>query len=70
MKAPNYIIKQAREAKGLSQRDFAKLAGVAPTTILKCERGGSITPKTWAKVKAALGITEKPIDNGEYLIMF
>ena len=70
MKAPNYIIRQAREEKGLSQRDLAAMAGVAPATILKSERGGSIAPKTWVKIKKALGITEKPIEKGEYLIMF
>lgn len=70
MRAPNYIIRELREHVGLSQREFAKVCGLSPATILKCERGGEISPNTWAKIKKAYNIKEKPIASGDYVIMF
>lgn len=70
MKAPNYIIRQAREQKGLSQAELAAKAGLSPTTIMKSERGADITPKTWAKIKDALGIVQKDLDMDQYVLMF
>lgn len=70
MKAPNYIIKLAREQKGLSQADFAKAVGVAPATILKCEHGANIAPKTWKKIADYCGIECIMTSTGEITYRF
>lgn len=70
MQADYYIMKLAREQKGLSQRDLAAMAGVTPTTILKAEHGGSISPRTWKKIKDALDITTKRTENDSYILEF
>lgn len=70
MQADYYIMKLAREQKGLSQRDLATMAGVTPTTILKAEHGGSISPRTWKKIKDALDITTKRTENDSYILEF
>lgn len=70
MQAPIYLIRELRAHVGLSQREFAKVCGLSPATILKCERGGEISPKTWAKIKKAYNIKERPIESGDYVIRF
>lgn len=70
MKAPSYIIRQAREELGLSQRALATKAQLSTRTILKAERGGEITPRTWKKLRDALNISVKPREDGEYILMF
>lgn len=70
MKQRKDIIREARIQKGLSQRDLAIRANVSPTTIQKSEHGVNLSPKTWSKIKEALGIQEKTKDMGEYLLIF
>ena len=50
-------LKELREWRYLSQEDLAKLAGVAPATIVRIEQG-TVTPnpRTIRKLAAALGV--------------
>lgn len=59
MVANYYLIKARRFDLGLSQRDLAMRAGVSLCTVQKCERGGSITPKSHIKILSALRLTEQ-----------
>lgn len=70
MQADYYIMKLARDQKGLSQRDLATMTGLAPATILKAEHGASISPRTWKKIKDALGIATKRTENDSYILEF
>ena len=70
MKADYYIMKLAREQKGLSQRDLSVKTGLSQATIVKAEHGGSISPKSWKKIKDALEITTKNQENDDYLLIF
>ena len=51
-----YIIKNERFAQGYTQQELAKKAQISVLTLRKAERGGSITPTTNRKIKAALGL--------------
>ena len=70
MKAPGYIIREARERKGLTVATLSKASGISTTTIVRSEQSREISPKTWAKLKIALGIEEKQRDMGDYLLIF
>lgn len=54
-----YRIKQAREAKGLSQEELAERANVSRTTIWNLETNpvAQTNTKTLAKIATALGCT-------------
>lgn len=50
-------LKQLREERAMSQRDLARLSGVAQDTISRLERGGQkIRPSTRRKLSDALGV--------------
>jgi len=51
-----YIIKNERFAQGYTQQELARKAQISVLTLRKAERGGSITPTTNRKIKAALGL--------------
>ena len=56
MQADYYLIKMERFNQGLTQRDLAKKANLGFSTIVKAERGQSISPRTNKAIKDALGI--------------
>lgn len=56
MTADYYIIKQERFNQGLTQAELAKKAKLGLTTVIKAERGGSISPRTNKALRDALGI--------------
>lgn len=56
MQADYYLIKLERFNQGLTQRDLAKKAKVGYSTVVKAERGLSISPRTNKAIKDALGL--------------
>lgn len=56
MQADYYIIKQQRFNQGLTQAELAKKANLGLTTVIKAERGGSISPRTNKAIRDALGL--------------
>lgn len=56
MVADYYIIKQERFNQGMTQLDLAKKASIGLSTVIKAERGGSISPRSNKAIKDALGI--------------
>jgi repressor LexA len=58
------IIKRAREAKGLSQKGLADLAGVSEKQVYNVEAGENTSVDFLAKIAPILGIRELPIDAG------
>ena len=56
MQADYYQIKLARFDQGLTQAELAKKAKLGLTTVIKAERGGSISPRTNKAIRDALGL--------------
>lgn len=56
MIADYYIIKQERFNLGMTQQELAKKASIGLSTVIKAERGGSISPRSNKAIKDALGI--------------
>lgn len=56
MQADYYIIKTERFNQGLNQLDLAKKAKISLSTVIKAERGGSISPKSNKAIRDALGL--------------
>lgn len=56
MIADYYIIKQERFNQGMTQLDLAKKASLGLSTVIKAEKGGSISPRSNKAIKNALGI--------------
>lgn len=56
MIADYYIIKQERFNLGMTQAELAKKASLGLSTVIKAERGGSISPRSNKAIKDALGI--------------
>lgn len=56
MTADYYIIKQERFNQGLTQLELAKKASLGLSTVIKAERGGSISPRSNKAIRDALGI--------------
>ena len=56
MQADYYIIKQERFNQGMTQLDLAKKSSLGLSTIIKAERGGSISPRSNKAIKNALGL--------------
>ena len=56
MQADYYIIKTERFNQGLNQLDLAKKARISLSTVIKAERGGSISPKSNKAIRDALGL--------------
>lgn len=56
MQANYYIIKTERFNQGLNQLDLAKKAKISLSTVIKAERGGSISPKSNKAIRDALGL--------------
>lgn len=56
MQADYYLIKVERFNQGLTQRDLAKKANLGFSTIVKAERGQSISPRTNKAIRDALGL--------------
>lgn len=54
MQANYYEIKCARFALGFTQKDLAERASISLSTVIKAERGGSISPKSNYAIKQAL----------------
>lgn len=50
------MIKMERFNQGLTQRELAKKAGIGFSTVVKAERGQSISPRTNKAIKDALGL--------------
>jgi transcriptional regulator with XRE-family HTH domain len=42
--------------RGMSQREFARAAGVSPVAVHKWLKGGCIAPDNWRRVATALGL--------------
>lgn len=56
MQADYYVIKQERFNQGLTQAELAQKAKLGLTTVIKAEKGGSISPRTNKALRDALGI--------------
>lgn len=56
MTADYYIIKMERFNQGLTQQDLAKKASLGLSTVIKAERGGSISPRSNKAIRDALGL--------------
>ncbi len=56
MTADYYIIKLERFNQGLTQADLAKKAKISLSSVIKAERGGSISPRTNLAIHKALGL--------------
>lgn len=56
MQADYYIIKTERFNQGLNQLDLAKKAKISLSTVIKAERGGSISAKSNKAIRDALGL--------------
>lgn len=56
MTADYYIIKMERFNQGLTQQDLAKKANLGLSTVIKAERGGSISPRSNKAIRDALGL--------------
>ena len=56
MQANYYEIKVERFNQGYTQAELAKKAGIALRTLIKAERGQSISPRTNKAIKDALGL--------------
>lgn len=56
MTADYYIIKMERFNQGLTQQDLAKKAKLGLSTVIKAERGGSISPRSNKAIRDALGL--------------
>lgn len=56
MQADYYIIKTERFNQGLNQLDLAKKAQISLSTVIKAERGGSISPRSNKAIRDALGL--------------
>lgn len=54
MKAPR--LREIRDQRALSQRDLAKLAGVAPGTVVRLEANQDSHQVSIRKLAAALGV--------------
>lgn len=54
MKADNYLIKLERFNLGLTQKELAEKAQISLSTLIKAERGGSISPHTNKRIWDAL----------------
>lgn len=56
-------IRDARRARGLSQEDLARLAGVSAKTISRIERGAEYDdPRSLPVIRAALGLDDNGLD--------
>jgi transcriptional regulator with XRE-family HTH domain len=50
-------LKQLREARGLTQRELARRAGLNPLTVARLEDGkGDLTPPTAERLARVLGV--------------
>lgn len=56
MTADYYVIKSKRFSMGLTQTELAKAAKLSLTTVMKAERGKSISATSNGKIKKALGL--------------
>lgn len=56
MTADYYIFKMERFNQGLTQLDLAKKAKLGLSTVIKAERGGSISPRSNKAIRDALGL--------------
>lgn len=56
MVADYYIIKQERFNQGLTQLELANKASLGLSTVIKAERGGSISPRSNKAIRDALGL--------------
>lgn len=56
MQADYYTIKVERFNQGFTQAELAKKAGIGLRTLIKAERGQSISPRTNKAIKDALGL--------------
>ena len=57
------ILRELRERNALSQRDLARMAGVAVNTVLDAERGRRRPrPSTRRKIAKALNLPPRDID--------
>ena len=56
MKADYFTITLARFNEGLTQVELAKKAGISLSSVIKAEKGGSISPRTNLAIYKALGL--------------
>lgn len=56
MVADYYIIKQERFNQGRTQKELADMAQISLSTVIKAERGGSISPRSNRAIRDALGL--------------
>lgn len=54
IRAPNNILKAARTALGLTQKDLADIAGITERTLNSLENGRPVQPETRDAVQTAL----------------
>lgn len=50
-------VREARDARGWSQEEFAERAGVSRPSIARIERGDDVSTATLVKVTGALGLS-------------
>ena len=56
MQADYYVIKLERFQQGLTQVELAERAQISLSTVIKAERGGSISPRSNKAIRDALGL--------------
>lgn len=56
MQADYYIIRQERFNQGRTQKELADMAQISLSTVIKAERGGSISPRSNRAIRDALGL--------------
>lgn len=56
MQADYYVIKLERFQQGLTQMELAERAQISLSTVIKAERGGSISPRSNKAIRDALGL--------------
>lgn len=54
-------VRRWRHAAHLSQMKLARLAGVSPATITRCELAAVLTPATAARIAAVVGCTAEQL---------
>lgn len=50
----NINIARIRAEKGYTQEELAKVCEISRSSVIKAEKGHSISPTTWRKIKTVL----------------
>lgn len=58
------LIREARLAKGYTQKEFAESLGVSEAAIYKYEKGQNFTVETLSRISTVLGVTVESLVRG------